>query len=711
MKMTPLIFIFVLVLLSVNVFGAYTPQDNEAFYKLNQNCEDFYNNMDIGENGTLTWLSTPNNYGMEGTDDATDYCCISNSSANGFFDIDLSSRDIAMSARINLASNPSHWLAVVSTRRDPAGARGVTIRIDTNGKYRCDFYGPSAAVGISSDSAMADGNWHTITCNYDNDNSPKGWMIIDGTTQSSTTSTSVGNLATGNCFVIGGFHQSITTCTGDVSDNAEIQNLDIEWVHFIDQTIDATQQGCLNDTDHFNINCDDPPGASPTASVTLSTNLTNGNYTYKPFSFAFNASVSNTADNNFNCSLYLNSSLNQTHAINNISINQIFNLTNDIEEGYEFNITCLNNNATDSFTRYIELDTVPPDLVIDSSFVNGSDYFDNSDVVYVLNVTDTNLFAFNHTIKEPDGTIVRHDFQDNLTTTFYQLNVSNSTAVLGVGNYTITMTAWDSHTSKKLKHKEKIKDNKLEYGNVKFYCDDTELMEYTKEKDKIKPKVTFNKMKKSQVCYYEGNNLIKVNHGYPNHYVDFVNKIWIDDYSAEVVKVNNNKIKLTYRNDKSFKHIQTDSIGDLNEEEKQWEFTVSEAPTADYLIQQDQNNTLTNISATLLDLLDEKKEESNMLLIILPLAFGLFCIIGSVSLSAQHSPVKIALFILSLISVFASAWIGVSISTNTDAELSLARFTNIMGWVVFAIISYFAIYTIYTITRRIAKQKEEKLEY
>ena len=309
------------------------------------------------------------------------------------------------------------------------------------------------------------------------------------------------------------------------------------------------------------------------AILNLYSNMTKGNYTDNPLKIKYWGIVENTQDI-FNCSLYLNNSLNQTQLNVNITQNNIFIInTSNWEKGYYFNITCLNNNASNSVKEYMYIDTIPPELDISSNIINNSIIYNNiTELRYNVTFQDTNLYAVNHTFRKGDITL-KNDFIENLNITEYVINYSENMAILGLGNFSIEAQAWDSHTNKKIKDKVKIENNKLKYKGITFFCEEEYNLTYEIDKDKIKPIVKFKK--DNNKCYYAGYKFTKiVNSKYPNHYVDFQNKIWIDEYKHKINKISDNLLEIKIK-DKKYKG---NSIGDLNYNRKVWYFSIQEAP-------------------------------------------------------------------------------------------------------------------------------------
>jgi len=103
-------------------------------------------------------------------------------------------------------------------------------------------------------------------------------------------------------------------------------------------------------------------------------------------------------------------------------------------------------------------------------------------------------------------------------------------------------------------------------------------------------------------------------------------------------------------------------------------------------------------------------------IILLPVIFGGFCIIGAVTLGERHSPFKIFLFLLSLFSVLGSLWFASIVTENQDATFDalqegLGDTTRYISYILFAIVSYFIIDLIIQVFKQAAQEKKAKLEY
>lgn len=351
---------------------------------------------------------------------------------------------------------------------------------------------------------------------------------------------------------------------------------------------------------------DQRTGESPL--LTVLTSLTTGSYTDNPLVFWYNGTVTNTSDI-FDCVLYLNDSLQENQTSVNVSLNQNFTLnTTGWETGYDMNISCTNDDASDSvLVTDVQIDTIQPD--IDNAFTDNRSYFRgiDPDINVTVNYSDTNLYAINFSIFRLNTTgnasidVMNNTFVEGIIDSLYTVNYSAPLSNYTTGRFWILLEAWDSHTANELKSKAKIKDNNLEYRSASFYCDDTKIMDYVEEIDRIKPKVKFKTKKTEQVCYYEVPGLQAVEASpYPNHYVSLDAGIWIDEYAAQVDQVSSNKIKLTFSDAAPFDEITTDSIGDLNYLNVSYYFNVSESFIL-YAVDTFTNTTITNFSILILN--------------------------------------------------------------------------------------------------------------
>lgn len=110
-------------------------------------------------------------------------------------------------------------------------------------------------------------------------------------------------------------------------------------------------------------------------------------------------------------------------------------------------------------------------------------------------------------------------------------------------------------------------------------------------------------------------------------------------------------------------------------------------------------------------------EDGMMLgIILLPILFGIFLIIGAVSLGEDHAVLRIFMYLLSIVTIFVSMHYGsIALAYYVPAlnELQDALGTTIywFGRILFVMIIYFLMYTFIKIVQKIATSKKEKLNY
>lgn len=102
-------------------------------------------------------------------------------------------------------------------------------------------------------------------------------------------------------------------------------------------------------------------------------------------------------------------------------------------------------------------------------------------------------------------------------------------------------------------------------------------------------------------------------------------------------------------------------------------------------------------------------------IILIPLIFGLFMLIGAATMNEEHHVFKIFLFLLSPISVWVSLHFAmvslVKYYGLFDLQNSIGTTTYWMAWTFFVMISYFIIYSIWKMFAYMAQQKQESIKY
>jgi len=103
------------------------------------------------------------------------------------------------------------------------------------------------------------------------------------------------------------------------------------------------------------------------------------------------------------------------------------------------------------------------------------------------------------------------------------------------------------------------------------------------------------------------------------------------------------------------------------------------------------------------------------IIILIPLVLGLFLLIGAFSLSQQHTPIKVFMLLLSLLTIFVSFHFAM---INVVKYMDFPELQNLIGsttywWaILFAVIvTYFIIYAFYVFIKSAARARQERLEY
>jgi hypothetical protein len=101
--------------------------------------------------------------------------------------------------------------------------------------------------------------------------------------------------------------------------------------------------------------------------------------------------------------------------------------------------------------------------------------------------------------------------------------------------------------------------------------------------------------------------------------------------------------------------------------------------------------------------------------VILPMIFGLMLLVGSFLIKddKEHSVLRIGLFLMSLVTYFISAWLGITALIKIDS--TFLEFQDTFGttiWIIgifmFLLFTYFMAYTVFKIFQKLAEDKREK---
>ena len=228
--------------------------------------------------------------------------------------------------------------------------------------------------------------------------------------------------------------------------------------------------------------------------------------------------------------------------------------------------------------------TTPPTLTINpTNFFNAENtsYFNlPASKTVLLNLTftdDINLFGFEIDITNAGNeecfyflNITLNGTIDNVSITLNITNSTNANCVLD-GFYTVNITGWDSHTALA------ISDYKVDTGKdylvfddaITISADNALTSKATKQNDKYIFEFTYRTLltPKTKVFYIESDNILTYKTtGYKAHFVDWVEKKWVDfegiDGEPIVTKISDYKYRIEYANEDE--KVVFNSIGGLN---------------------------------------------------------------------------------------------------------------------------------------------------
>ena len=364
-------------------------------------------------------------------------------------------------------------------------------------------------------------------------------------------------------------------------------------------------------TTYMNYGCEGY--TAPATIMTIKSSLVDTtDYTLENIPFTFNATFTLNTITTANCSIYKNDTLINTSEYD-LANNIHFNVdVSNTEAEINISLNCSNFESSDSEGPYAYgVDNIKP--VIQTSFVNNSNITTDETQTFYVNFTDANLYAYNITWKKGD-TVLENYFADSLTGGYAEN--SSQYVITDVANYSIDVYSWDSHTATELTESPKqISSSVVKYKDVSIVSD--AVLIYETETDKVSFLLSD---KATSLCYETTGKWIKIESEYPNHYIDFKNKVWVDDYKNKLVMITPNKICVE-------KIISTEinSIGDLNEERKTYYFFSYEEESLSAILLAEISSKLTSIY----NLLDEVLNMLWLVILYLGLLFFGFWVIKS----------------------------------------------------------------------------------
>ena len=424
--------------------------------------------------------------------------------------------------------------------------------------------------------------WHMIT------------MVWDGaTTDLYLDGVGLGNLSATTAFLAGSTGSNFGRNVGDT--NNYYDGMVDEAAFYVDRAMDLENVLGLYYEGNGCNPVDNPTGCVPagTPTFTVATDLV-ANINVTDYPYYFNITGSNLAysDNQFNCTMYMNTTANVT--LFDIALNSStaqYNLSYGFEQNaYDINVTCLNSNITASVERdNVFIDSVTPNIDLLQPLANNTVFFKGFDAEVTAQIfcNDPNLFSCNLTIASYNtsgflnGTL-NNSFYENLTGGNQTATIIRSLLDLSVGQYAIIGESADSHTAKLIKDyliKDTGFDGKKAYeieDGIFIYGDDFNKIDFIKTFDRYEFEVDFKK--DDPVLYVYADDLQYLPYsGYKAHFLSFSRLKWLDfhsDVDFFVEDLGDHHFKITFLTEK--KKVKFKSIGDLNINKVTWNFNVSQ---------------------------------------------------------------------------------------------------------------------------------------
>lgn len=340
-----------------------------------------------------------------------------------------------------------------------------------------------------------------------------------------------------------------------------------------DRPLTATEIEELNDS----ITYSDLGCGATSATLTINHNLANTiNYNETSSVFTYNGTYSDTGDL-FNCSIYVDTVLNQTDLNANLSVLQDFTVTwGTIEHNFSVYITCANADVSDTTsTYYYAVDTIEPTISITTpSNFNGTSYVEDTNLQVSFNFSDNNLDGYNVTWYDSDGTTVLQSYSAiGLTGTSYTNTSTRKLSDTG-SNFSIVAEAWDSHNPliTPVRPLQWYSSGQNIFAEDFTFTGDfkEDLSYFYLSENKYKMKLTFNEDKTSHELTVSaiGNLRYIQDSEYIGHFVYLPKKRYIDFEGSNVESVDVVECEqgycLTINLFEPSDEIELESIGDLN---------------------------------------------------------------------------------------------------------------------------------------------------
>lgn len=276
---------------------------------------------------------------------------------------------------------------------------------------------------------LDDGTWHMVTAIY---NGASSAFYIDGSSVAVS-----GGVRPGNVVENGKKHRFGSSYQGNFDYTGKLD----EFAIYL-RALNSTEiQALWNGGSGYN-----PYAPGPTGDLVLTeiTPYPKAQYNTNP---ATVWTLANTTYNNWNCTLYINGTINQTQTlINGTNINCSFNinLTNGIWIAKIRGQTATTDVNTSNTTLYFD-NTAP--VIASTNFVNNTlFYVGDGNITGQWNITD-NFFLYRVT-STFNGTVIDNITEINLTA--YSYNMSFDISAYPPGTYPLIITVSDGHTDSRI---------------------------------------------------------------------------------------------------------------------------------------------------------------------------------------------------------------------------------------------------------------------
>jgi len=449
--------------------------------------------------------------------------------------------------------------------------RSFIIRLENDIlKFYIRNTGDSTTATLGTTSGILNQTWYHAVALY-NQSSQNISIYIDGKHNASGIVGSDRNLGNNARFTIGAnYHENFTADLQGTVDELRIYDKVISPVR-IEETYNNSQ----------NLNMLFGAEERSDADTLDITNTTpENNHTFNTSTLEINATVDSTFD--FNCSLYINSTLNQSrNNINNGSdVNVPFNVT-FANGNYDYYFFCTNNETNEtSSTKDFIIDTITPDITFNNPANDNSttlNLVNDENLTADIDITDTNLYSYYYNITYSNGSLIAN-FSNTSLTGLSSYTITDSLNMSGYrGTFNAVVKVCDGHTDNKIDM-----DAEKDYFSKKLTFDrqviiqpknryDFNAADYQRKTDRYSFEFQSKSFKSQESFIVEGKKYVDILHRksrYEGHLV-IDGRYWVDFENPNVrniivKRINKRKVEVNVIMFKPISLWSFNSIGELN---------------------------------------------------------------------------------------------------------------------------------------------------